>query len=160
MKCANCEAEIKKEDKFCSNCGHAIKENTIIGSPPPDIKPTAKSKYSVMGAFSYFGVLFLISIPVIGLFITIIWALGGTKKVNKRNFARGIVIYVVFNRLISSLLLYGWCNYLNIKSPEIIETIEKTFNAQEIDNFFENFIYEHNGDEILMDYIKVSGEEN
>ena len=69
------------------------------------------------------------------LITTIIWALGGTKKVNKRNFARGIVIYVVFNMLISSLLLYGLFNYLNIKSPEIIETIEKTFNAQEMDNF-------------------------
>lgn len=45
-------------------------------------------KFKPMGAWGYFGHSLLFSIPLVGLILLIVFAAGGTKNINKRNYAR------------------------------------------------------------------------
>ena len=52
-------------------------------------------KYRPISMWGYFGLEILFSIPVVGFIILIIFALGGTKNVNKKNFARSYFCFVI-----------------------------------------------------------------
>ena len=56
-------------------------------------------KFKPMGAWGYFGHSLLFSIPLVGLILLIVFAAGGTKNINKRNYARsyfcGLLIVAV-----------------------------------------------------------------
>ena len=71
--------------------------------PEPDgeTEPPYKSKYEPITAGGYVGIALLMAIPGIGLLLTIIWALGGCRKVNKRNLARAALVLLLFSVLIS-----------------------------------------------------------
>lgn len=58
-------------------------------------KPSSDSKYAVMSVGGYMGSMFVMGIPVIGWLIAIIWACGGSKKVNRRNLARATIIFTI-----------------------------------------------------------------
>ena len=58
-------------------------------------KPKNDGKYAVMSVGEYFGAMLIMAIPVIGWIFAIVWALGGTKKVNKANLARATLINIV-----------------------------------------------------------------
>lgn len=45
-------------------------------------------KFKPMGAWGYFGHSLLFSIPLVGFILLIVFAAGGTKNINKRNYAR------------------------------------------------------------------------
>ncbi|MGN1451957.1 MAG: zinc-ribbon domain-containing protein [Eubacteriales bacterium] len=55
--------------------------------PPPE-----GSRYNPISAWGYVGIFLLLSVPVVGLVFTIVWACGGCRKVNKRNLARGVLL--------------------------------------------------------------------
>lgn len=61
-------------------------QNTPPAAPPPT------SPYSLMGAWNIALSFILMNIPVIGLVVSIIWALGGCKKIIRRNFARAYLL--------------------------------------------------------------------
>jgi len=50
------------------------------------------SGYDVLSSWGFVGSMLLMSIPIIGLILTIVWASGGTANLNRRNFARGYLI--------------------------------------------------------------------
>ena len=52
-------------------------------------------KYRPISMWGYFGLEILFSIPVVGFIILIVFALGGTKNVNKKNFARSYFCFVI-----------------------------------------------------------------
>ena len=58
-------------------------------------KPKSDGKYAVMSVGEYFGSMIIMAIPVVGWIFAIVWALGGTKKVNKANLARATLINIV-----------------------------------------------------------------
>ena len=58
--------------------------------------PAADSKYQPISTWGYIGIILLLSIPIIGPVIAIVWAFGGCRKVNKRNFARASLIISLF----------------------------------------------------------------
>ncbi len=73
---------------------------------------TLPAKFKPMGAWSYFGHSILFSIPVVGLILLIIFATGGTRNINKRNYARsyfcGLAIFAVIALVIIALaLIFG-----------------------------------------------------
>ena len=70
---------------------------TSQGNQPNDAesKPKSDGKYAVMSVGEYFGAMLIMAIPVIGWIFAIVWALGGTKKVNKANLARATLINIV-----------------------------------------------------------------
>jgi hypothetical protein len=53
----------------------------------------------------YFGILFLLAIPALNLLLLMIWACGGCRKVNKRNFARAVLLWCVIGGILSLLIV-------------------------------------------------------
>ena len=64
-------------------------------APSSDTIPPALRPITTAG---YLGIFLLMAIPVVNLLLLIIWACGGCRKVNKRNFARAawILILILF----------------------------------------------------------------
>lgn len=65
-------------------------------------EPGPDSPYQPVSTWGWFGSLILLSIPIIGLIITIVWACGGCRKVSKRNYCRALLI-----NLAITLILVG-----------------------------------------------------
>lgn len=127
--CASCGAENNADQKFCSGCGQPLQTaeeeavNETLGGAAPEPKaqtwqqqsqqqappqPTYIPNYSDKNAYSdvvptrtFFGLMFLFAIPVVGWVICIIMALGATKNKNKRNFARAILIWLIIAGIIA-----------------------------------------------------------
>ena len=79
---------------------------------PPRIEPqpqrqTAPTVYQEepISTAGYFGILFLLMIPVINLLFLIIWACGGCNKRNKRNLSRAMLLWMLISTIISVLLI-------------------------------------------------------
>lgn len=115
--------------QFCPSCGTAAtvqvqsqpKPQPV--SPPPsqisqtvyaapntaDAPPPKGGRYSVMGIGSFMGSLFLLSLPIAGFIIMIVWACGGCENQNKRNLARAMLIWfgigVVITIVVTVLLM-------------------------------------------------------
>lgn len=62
-------------------------------------------KYRPISMWGYFGYQILFSIPVIGFIFLVVYALGGTKNVNKKNFARSYFCFLVIFVLIMAVLV-------------------------------------------------------
>ena len=76
-------------------------------SPPvygADVAPSKGSKYESITAGGYIGIMLLMCIPVVGIILTIIWACGGCRKVNKRSLARASLIMMAVGLVISLIM--------------------------------------------------------
>ena len=62
-------------------------------------------KYRPISMWGYFGLEILFSIPVVGFIILIVYALGGTRNVNKKNFARSYFCFVIIFVIIIAILV-------------------------------------------------------
>ncbi|MBQ8000005.1 MAG: zinc ribbon domain-containing protein [Ruminococcus sp.] len=132
MKCTNCGNDIANECTFCPECGTGINNATqadaaqeakteTVETQSPVVTPVAApakseitedtlpAKFKPMGAWSYFGHSILFSIPLVGLIFLIVFATGGTRNINKRNYARsyfcGLAIFAVIAIVVVVLLL-------------------------------------------------------
>lgn len=72
--------------------------------PSTESRPDSNSKYQPVSTWGYIGIMLLLGIPIIGPILAIVWALGGCRKVNKRNFARASLIVSVFLLAVSLAL--------------------------------------------------------
>ncbi len=66
--------------------------------------PAPGSKYEPITAGGYIGILLLMCIPLVGLVLAVIWALGGCKKINKRNLARAFLVLTVIGLVLSLIV--------------------------------------------------------
>ena len=71
----------------------------------PSAKPPPGSSYAVMSVGAYVFASILMSIPFIGLVICIIWAFVSCNNLNKRNFARAYLIFMIIG-IVFSLVFY------------------------------------------------------
>ena len=79
-------------------------------------------EYEPISMWGYFGYEILFSIPIIGFIMLLIYAFGGTKNINLRNFARsyfclfiiGVVIFIIF------FVIYGTTYIDNYTVPNAI----------------------------------------
>lgn len=120
MFCGNCGTENADGAVFCRNCGCRMEAeqgksgSENISAPPvmpQQVVYMAKEgyadEYKPIGMWGYFGYELLFSIPLIGFIVLLIFAFGGTKNVNVKNFARSyfcmmIVWIIIIVLLISS----------------------------------------------------------
>ncbi len=67
--------------------------------------------YTPISMWGYFGYELLFSIPIVGFIILLVFAFGGTDRVNLKNFARSYfcltIIYVVLIALIAAFVIGG-----------------------------------------------------
>ena len=62
-------------------------------------------QYRPISMWGYFGYQILFSIPIVGFIFLVVFALGGTKNVNKRNFARSYFCYLIILIIIMTILV-------------------------------------------------------
>ena len=60
-----------------------------------NIPDNIPEEYRPISMWGYFGYELLFSIPCIGFILLIVFALGGTKNVNLRNFARSYFCFLI-----------------------------------------------------------------
>lgn len=130
MFCKNCGVELAEGASFCANCGtktaddQAAVEKTPVAEPAPQqvkyipvpAEQEIPERYRPIGAWGYFGWNLLFSIPVVGFVFMVIFACGGCKNINLRNYARSffcamliaialVLVYVIVMVLIA--LVFG-----------------------------------------------------
>ncbi len=90
------------------------KQKTVYIDPNA---PGPNSPYEPITTKGYIGIALLMMIPVVGIILAIVWACGGCRKINKRNFARAMLILMVIG-LILSLIIGGIGGMLVKKAAE------------------------------------------
>ena len=97
MKCTNCGRELSGAN-FCALCGTAAPAPeapapTFEAPMPPPIPPkyvteaTIPPAYRPLGAWAYYGLQLLFSIPIVGFILLIVFSFDDSN-LNRRNFAR------------------------------------------------------------------------
>ena len=118
MLCNKCGNQVPDNVKFCTSCGAAmtgeapVTEATTATVPPPPVTPMQPTqpqadvyKEEPISTMGYFGIMFLLMIPALNLLLLIIWACGGCRKRNKRNFARATLLWFVIGGILSALIV-------------------------------------------------------
>lgn len=86
--------------------------------------PPFDSPYAVMSVSSYVVATVLMSIPLIGCLFCVIWACGGCRNYNKRNFARAVLVLTVLSVLFSVVM----CMSLYFLATAIFSTFSQHTN--------------------------------
>lgn len=73
------------------------------------------SEYKPISMWGYFGYQILFAIPIIGFILLLVFALGGTKNINLRNFARSyFCLFIIAIVIIVLLTIFGAASYFTI----------------------------------------------
>ncbi len=65
-------------------------------------------EYKPISAWGYFGYNILFSIPIIGFIFLLVYALGGTRNINLKNYARSFFcIYAIIGIILGVLVATG-----------------------------------------------------
>jgi len=78
--------------------------------PPARKAPGPNSPYAPISTWGFVGTMLLMSIPIVGLVLAIVWAFGGCRKINKRNLSRAFLILMAIGlvfSLITGLIVRG-----------------------------------------------------
>lgn len=67
-------------------------------------QPAAVYTEEPISTGGYVGIFLLLMLPVINIICLIIWACGGCRKVNKRNMARAMLIWMIIGAVLSGIL--------------------------------------------------------
>ena len=131
--CTACGSNIPDGINFCTECGKSMGVSASSSSsvekisqtqqtpsrpqpvPPPqtmtqpgpqgEAPPISGSRYAVMSVGAYIGYSLLFSLPVIGWIICLVMAFT-SKNLNKRNFAKAILIFMVIGFVTSIILFF------------------------------------------------------
>ena len=71
-----------------------------------DGAPPKGSKYEPVTTGGYIGIMLLMCIPIVGQLLTIIWAFGGCRKINKRNLARAMLVFLIISAVLGVILFF------------------------------------------------------
>lgn len=115
--CKNCGKEISPGVAFCTECGkpiqktdkviHATSTHQPIYQHPT--QPVAVTDSPVVSTGTFFGLMFLFAIPVIGWIVCIIMSFAAKNK-NKKHFAKAMLIWLIIGLIFSviSYFVFRW----------------------------------------------------
>ena len=137
MFCENCGKNLPDGAKFCNGCGaktepaqpaYAAAEPApahLVPPPPPYTPPPAQTAYAPQpAAYSgqprteplrvgqYIGMLLLMCVPILGVILLFVWSFGGSVNLNKKNYARamlivcaiGLILSIIFGAALTSII--------------------------------------------------------
>ena len=103
---------------------------TSADAPPPE-----GSKYEPVSTFGFIGIMLLMCIPIVGQLLTLLWAFGGCKKVQKRNFARASLFFMVISLIFTifiGLKIKAFVDKVNDNIHAVTGQMADTLNLEEI----------------------------
>jgi hypothetical protein len=144
MFCENCGKNLTDGAKFCNGCGAVIEPvqpaytaaaepapTPPVPPPPAYTPPPAQTAYAPQHspAYSgqpgseplrvgqYIGMLLLMFVPILSIILLFVWSFGGSVNLNKKNFARamlivsaiGVVLSIIFSTALIGIVgeLFG-----------------------------------------------------
>lgn len=122
MFCGNCGKELNDTAKFCPDCGTPVEKQegaqnlaatTIVESiPEPDPAMNIPIRnydprwdYTPLGAWTYFLYSLLFCLPLAGWIIALVFAVGGTNRINLRNYARSYFCMLLISVIVVVIML-------------------------------------------------------
>ncbi|MBE6036357.1 MAG: zinc-ribbon domain-containing protein [Clostridiales bacterium] len=121
--CTECGKEIAEGVAFCTECGTKApaeppvqpKRQTVRPIPQPSAHPKPQSPAmpvkaergdadTIVGTGSFFGILFLCGIPLLGLIISIVIAIAAKNR-NRKNLAKAMILWNVIGLVLAGLLV-------------------------------------------------------
>lgn len=109
--CENCGKPVYRLDRTCANCGAPVTQypqNTAqedASAARMNNDPAQSSPYAVLSSWGFVGSMLLMSIPIVGFIITIVWASGGVVNLNRRNLARGYLLMMAIGVVLYILIM-------------------------------------------------------
>ena len=144
MFCENCGKNLPDGAKFCNGCGaktEAVQPAYAAAAepapaPPAYTPPPAQTAYAPQQTYApqppaysgqpgseplrvgqYIGMLLLMCVPILGVILLFMWGFGSSVNLNKKNFARamlivsaiGIVLSIIFSTVLTGIMgeLFG-----------------------------------------------------
>ena len=102
-----------------------------------DEKPPKGSRYELISIGGWVGILLLVAIPVVGPILTLVWALGGCRKQQKRNFARASVIVFLISLVLSAALAFVTVRAVQSVIEGIEAQLAEQFNVSSMEEMGE-----------------------
>ena len=101
------------DDNYVNNTENNIYVNEM------NLKNIGGLDYTPISPFGYMGYVFLFSIPVVGIVLMLVFALGGTNNVNLKNLSLAFLIYkaivyaicIVFFMFMFLIVILGFASY-------------------------------------------------
>ncbi|MCL2271962.1 MAG: zinc-ribbon domain-containing protein [Treponema sp.] len=78
-----------------------------------DQGPPSGSPYAVMSMGDFIIAFIVMSIPVIGLIIGLLWAFGGCKNFNRRNYARAFLVFLIIGVVLGGIIFFSSATMLS-----------------------------------------------
>ena len=140
--CGSCGTAVGREDHFCMTCGADLekagtqeasmgKEQALgIGQEQePSAEKASSTEPLTVG--NYLLMLLVMVIPGINLIFLFMWAFGEKENINRRNFSKAALLYILTTTVITILCVIGFvfmavCYfYQNVEPPIPNEGIER-----------------------------------
>jgi hypothetical protein len=108
--CDNCGKPVYRLDRTCANCGASVTQyaqssyGDSRGRSRLNDDFSQSSSYDVLSTWGFVGSMVVMSLPLIGFIMTIVWASGGTANLNRRNLARGYLLIMGLGILLSIIM--------------------------------------------------------
>lgn len=115
MICPNCRSQYPDGSVFCQNCGAKLEDegaaapNTVYADPSAQNTPYApyaqaqNERTRPLRTGEYFLTMFLLSLPVVGFILCLVWGFDSSTNENKRNFCRAQLIWIAIAFALSIL---------------------------------------------------------
>ncbi len=88
--------------------------NNVVANPQPQVQPqpvynnapvnNVSLEYKPISAWGYVGYQLLFCLPLIGIIFLLVFALGGTKNINLKNYARSFFCWLLIFTVISVIV--------------------------------------------------------
>ena len=111
--CDNCGKPVYRLDRTCANCGAPVTQYSQSsygesrGHSRLNDDYSQSSAYDVLSSWGFVGSMIVMSLPLIGFIMTIVWASGGTVNLNRRNLARAYLLVMGLGILLSVILVFA-----------------------------------------------------
>lgn len=134
--CTECGAELRDGIAFCTNCGAKAEQATPApqrtAPPATQYVPVSQSKAEIpadktVSTGTFFGLMFLFSLPVLGWLICLIVAFTAKNK-NIKHFARAMLIWLVIALVIGALVGLAVNALINSVTPYLEEAMGELRN--------------------------------
>lgn len=76
-----------------------------------------------LGTGGFLGSLLLMSIPVVGLLIGLIWAFGGSKRVSRQKLAQAYLLFVLIAAAVAAACIFLFSSYLAPQMERVLTAL-------------------------------------
>ena len=100
----NQQMNINQQQMQTNTVNNNVAGNTVLNNTGANLS-NIPEEYKPISMWGYFGYEILFSIPCVGFILLLVYAFGGTKNVNLKNFARSYFCFLIIVVVITFILV-------------------------------------------------------